>query len=273
MTGPTPLAREIETATRDGLCACGASIRQEGVRITDRWTWSPTRCLACAERYVETRRQDATRERMEDAENATRRKARGATEALRALSVPPKYASESLETFALHGTPADRDIQVRLLTLARRYLADWPDPPHMVLIFLGGPGTGKGHLVYSIAKAVAAESASARVVKLSDLVRRLRASWRTADAEAEESVLRDFRQLDLLVIDEVSRHAFYGEQIHQHLYDVIDHRIEYNRPTILTTNETELGIRDILRPALWDRVHGSGGVVEFGQASYRARPR
>lgn len=273
MTGLTPLAREIETATREGACACGASIHQDGVRITERWTWSPTRCPACAERYLDDRRQDATKERLEDAEDAVRRKARSVAEALRSLQVPPKYADESLETFVLHGNPEDRALQMRLLTIARRYLTDWPQPPHMVLIFLGGPGTGKGHLVYSIAKAVAGESGAVRVVKLSDMVRRLRASWRSADAEAEESVLRDYRHLDLLVIDEVSRHAFYGEQIHQHLYDVIDHRIEYNRPTILTTNETELGIREILRPALWDRVHGSGGVVEFGNSSFRARAR
>jgi DNA replication protein DnaC len=77
----------------------------------------------------------------------------------------------------------------------------------------------------------------------------------------------------LQVIDEVSRHAFYGQSIHQHLYDVIDHRIEYRRPTILTTNEEDDGLEAILRPALLDRVKLHGGVLEFGNASYRARPR
>ncbi len=68
----------------------------------------------------------------------------------------------------------------------------------------------------------------------------------------------------------MSRHAFYGQNIHQHLYDVLDHRAEYQRPTILTTNETNDGLAEVLRPALVDRLCYHGAIVEFGVTSYRA---
>jgi len=141
-------------------------------------------------------------------------------------------------------------------------------------VFQGPPGTGKGHVVWSLAKVIAGtHGATVAVVKCADLVRSIRASWRDPEATAEEQVIARYRNLDFLVVDEVSRHAFYGQQIHQHLYDVLDYRIERRRPTILTSNEDDAGLGEILRPALADRLQGEGGVLEFGTESWRVRPR
>ncbi|MBK9693668.1 MAG: ATP-binding protein, partial [Gemmatimonadetes bacterium] len=156
--------------------------------------------------------------------------------------------------------------------IARRYVAAWPQV-EVLLLFQGGPGTGKGHLAWSLAKAVVSDhGGSARVVKLARLIRDLREPWRSKEGAGEERRLRAYRVPDLLVIDEVSRHAFYGQSVQQHLYDVLDDRLEHQRPTILTTNETDAGIAEILGPALLDRLQGSGGVVRFGDASWRTRP-
>jgi DNA replication protein DnaC len=111
------------------------------------------------------------------------------------------------------------------------------------------------------------------MVKLPVLIRELRDTWNRDSGKTYDQVLAGYVETDLLVIDEVSRHAFYGNQIHQHLYDVIDTRIEYRRPTILTTNESEEGLVEVIRPALFNRVEGEGGVVPFGETSWRSRPR
>jgi DNA replication protein DnaC len=271
---PTPLAYMMETQERAGSCTdCAGAIDQSGTKLGDQWIWSPLRCRDCAEkRDVELAGVFA--ERQTDLERTRERRSQKRQEvALIELGVPPLYADVTLENFQLHGSPEDRDTQLAVVRLARRYMGSWPDVAGELLILRGGPGTGKGHWAYSVAKGVASHGASVRVVKLADLVRRLRASWGKEEQETESAVLTFFRGLDLLVIDEVSRHAFYGQSIHQHLYDVIDHRIEYRRPTILTTNEEDDGLEAILRPALLDRVKLHGGVLEFGNASYRARPR
>src|SRR5687768_6309750 len=95
------------------------------------------------------------------------------------LEVPPIYASVSFENFELHGEPDDQLAQVRALTLARRYLVEWPDVRNDILIFRGGVGSGKGHIAWTLARLLTiGHCIRARSVNLADLVRRLRASWK-----------------------------------------------------------------------------------------------
>lgn len=236
-------------------------------RFSPRSEWTQSHCEACEEILQATAELErSTRNRERDDAAQRERSAR----ATRLLDVRPKYATATLGTFQIHGDADARAKQARMLQVARRYLGQWPrvEP---VLVFQGSPGTGKGHIAWALARELAATAGvMARVVKLADLVRRLRATWRGQGDE--EEVLASYRDLDLLVIDEVSSHAFYGQSVHQHLYDVIDHRIEFERPTIVTSNETDAGLQAILRPALWDRLHDGGGILDFGAASWRSRP-
>src|SRR5690606_36892115 len=112
------------------------------------------------------------------------------------------------------------------LTAARDYAASFLDrfpAVPTISVFTGAPGTGKGHLAWAIARQLVERAQRVQVVKLADLVRELRASWGQKGGDGDRLVLEHYRRLDLLVIDEVSRHAFYGQPV-QHLYDVIDHR-------------------------------------------------
>ena len=236
-------------------------------RLSPRAEWTQTHCEPCErvrEQEAQQQREQRDRARCELAEREA------IACAVRMLDVRPKYAGSSLATFQIHGDPESRTKQGRMLQVARRYLAQWPTV-EPVLVFQGAPGTGKGHVAWAIARELAGSyGVRAQVVKLADMVRRLRATWRGQGDE--EKVLSFYRTLDLLVIDEVSSHAFYGQGVHQHLYDVIDNRLEFERPTILTSNETDAGLQSILRPALWDRLHDGGGVLDFGTASWRSRP-
>lgn len=268
----TPMSDMTSQATRTFTCAdCPASIVQQGTQVGEQgMVWHPHRCPTCSEKRLrEFEAEQKTDRRQTDRVVTARRQETALTD----LGVPPLYQGVSLESFELHGSQLDRDTQALVVRMGRRYMGNWPDVVGDLLILRGGPGTGKGHWAYSVAKGVAAMGAAVRVVKLADLVRRLRSSWGKEEGEQESAVLAFYRGLDLLVIDEVSRHAFYGQSIHQHLYDVLDHRIEYRRPTILTTNEDDAGLESILRPALLDRVQLHGGILEFGGASYRARLR
>lgn len=250
---------------RDGTCRSCPNAAQErrpvynGRSVGD---WSQTMCTACdAARRVEQERKDRQR--------------RGEL-ALFHLNTPPLYAGASLETFKLHGSADDRARQGVALDFARRYVTDFATgeaPP--VSVFLGAPGTGKGHLVWSIAKGVAEQhGASAMVVVLSDVIRDLREAWNRSDADgpSEAERLRKYRGVDLLVIDEVSKHAFFG-QPQQHLYDLVANREMHMRPTILTTNENSASLAQVLGPALASRAAGWAACIDFGDADYRMRRR
>ncbi len=263
-------------------CGCGATYESPAIMLGDRARPTVLYCPACQAARAEAERERAERDaahrlererlrRQLDAANEGERRAERIAEAQGLLAVPPLYADATLETFQFHGRAEDEACQRAALSYARRWLAVFPRVRASVTVFTGAPGSGKGHVAWSLAKAVAAEGHRAEVVKLADLVRSLRATW--GQPGGDDSVtLEHYRRLGLLVVDEVSQHAFYGKPV-QHLYDVIDHRIEQMRPTILTTNETDEGLRGILSPALWNRIEGHGGIVEFGQASWRRRGR
>lgn len=234
---------------RTATCACGSIFTQ-----TMGTKWSPDRCPKC--RGVAE--QDAA-----DSTAAARATFRAAM-----LEVPTKYRSANLASFRFHGEPADREKQGRVHQLALRYIAQWPQVPDVV-VFRGGYGSGKGHMAYAIAKQLVNEhGAKVSIDVLADIVRDLRETWANRDGESERARLKRYREYDLLIVDEVSRHAFYGEPM-RHLYDLVAHREQWGRPTILTTNETPAGLQEILGGALTSRAAGSSGLWDFGDADYR----
>jgi len=94
-----------------------------------------------------------------------------------------------------------------------------------------------------------------------------------AGMKSEKADYTENYKPDLLVVDEVSRHAFYGDNVSQHLYDVVNDRIEECRPVVLTSDESVAGIKAILGPALVDRLDGEGGTLEFTWRSFRTHGR
>lgn len=238
-------------STREGECVAGCGAKVTETQYAGK-SWQHYTCESCEATIALRTATEAARQHR--------------AVMLHTLDVPPLYEHVSLETFQLHGGGLDRDDQARVLQLARRYIGTWPDVPRVV-VMQGPPGTGKGHLLWSIAKAVAGEHGErARVVKLADAIRDLRAAWSGGDGEMAR--LARYRLPRLLGIDEVSRHAFFG-QPQQHLYDLIDYRDEQLRPTIITTNENAEGLSTLLGPALLSRCMGAGAVWKFGAADYR----
>lgn len=230
--------------------------------------WTPDHCPVCTLKVREARK--LTKEERTKVEKEQAGKA-----ALTNLRVPKLYAAVTLDSFVFHGGDADREDQRFLLGVMREYLADWPEvgEDRMLAAFRGGVGTGKGHVAWSVAKAVAEDyGAAVAVVRLPDLIREVRASWRDNAALSEVDVLEKYRRKDLLVVDEVSRHAFYGQGF-QHLLDIVDHRVNHQKPTILTTNDDDATLREILGPANMSRLEGCGGILEFGTDDWRGRER
>lgn len=219
------------------------------------------------QRFVIEQRRDAARVReQEEARRAA---------AVQALAVPPLYAGASLDTTDEHSPEL-----AAIVRKARAYVQAWPTRRDLarafpqIVLMLGVPGAGKGHIAWAIARAIAEQHGdTARILTLSEIVRDLRASWGRGDAsESERAALTRYRALELLVIDEVSKHALYGEPA-QHLYDLIAHREMYLRPTILTSNEDTRGLGDLLGHALVSRAMGWSTSWQFPAVDYRARRR
>ncbi len=198
---------------------------------------------------------------------------------LEAIGVPRLYAEATLENFELSQANAVRNEQLLIIRRARRFVGCWlerfePDGKVPAVVVMVGPsGTGKGHVMWSIVKAiVGGYEANAVVCSLPDMVRDLRATWDGAAGQGESEIqrLRRYRLADLLVIDEVSRHAFYGD-VKQHVYQIVDWRQQRRLPTILTTNEPTSELMTLLGTALVSRVLEGAGVWTFVGPDYRAQ--
>lgn len=244
-------------------------VAHDGARPNSTVRYTPALCPGCIAFRHEGDLQETIRQQQQA--DAIRRK-------LDALGTPLDYADCGVDDFdptQRGAAPADaREVLTHKQRLARRYVAVWPRRLAMeafprLAIFTGVPGSGKTRLAYSIAHDVIRQhDATAIVMTLGDIVRDLREAWRAKSGASERERLRRYRDVDLLVIDEVSPDAMYGEPV-QHLYDLIAPREANRAPTILTTNAADVAFTTMIRPALTSRA-ALGGMWEFGTSDYRA---
>lgn len=254
----------------EGTCACGVVVSLAVPTVDGRplpfvRSWIPV-CPDCRAK------QDAAEQARED-ERRRALAARRRAFLLDELNVPELYAGVTLDNFVTHGHSKDRVLQQEALHLARGIVAAWPRVG-LFYAFLGVPGSGKGHIAYSLCKAlVEAHGAHARFIEFSRLLRDLRASWGVKDYEGptDDERVAKWVGLDFLVIDEVSKDAILGSNSHQQLFEIVNLRINAGRTTILTSNATEAELPGLLRPALLNRLEGNGGIVDFGESSYRTK--
>jgi hypothetical protein len=229
--------------------------------------WLPELCPSC------TQAADAALvQRMADEDRGRR-----VRDGLTALNVPALYAAATLDDMTLdHLGAADRPLFARKLALARRYVDAWPDrasnPRFPILVAMTGePGTGKTHVAWSMARALVTRYlANVVVADFGAVIRDLRAAWKAnRGAKTEDERLARYVKAELLVLDEVSTHAFYGEPT-QHLYDLLAPREREQRPTIIVSNHRGAAVEALLGGPLTSRVAGAGGAWDFGAVDYRA---
>lgn len=150
------------------------------------------------------------------------------------------------------------------------------------VILIGNVGTGKTHLLFGAARAVALadfmddygggrterRDGRALVITASALVRRLRATWRDGASETEDAVLKDLRDLDLLAIDEIG--ATFGSEAEQvQVGEIVDIRYRARRPTMVGSNLPLPQLKAALGDRAFDRLREGARVVPCTWPSHR----
>lgn len=103
-------------------------------------------------------------------------------------------------------------------------------------------GSGKTRLASSIANAlVKVHGVDLIFIKANDLLSQVKKTYGKESLQTEDQVIRMFREVEVLVIDDVSvektkeTSMTFAEKI---LYDVTDYRLEHRKVTIFTSNRT-----------------------------------
>ncbi len=139
------------------------------------------------------------------------------------------------------------------------------------LVLIGNHGNGKTHLGGgALPNHLLDAGYEVIYIQLIELIRAIRATWRRDAEKSESEVIAKFRNIDLLILDEVGV-SFNTENERNTLFDVLDGRYRDGRPTVLISNLNADALKQSLGERLYDRLVRENGnvVVVFSWKSYR----
>jgi DNA replication protein DnaC len=148
-----------------------------------------------------------------------------------------------------------------------RYVENFPSDKSMIMV--GGVGTGKTLLASAMLEALV-DKHDCGIIKVIDLVRRLKSTWSKESKDTEEGLIEYFCDVDLLIIDEVGS-QFGSDTEKLFIFDIIDGRYQDMKPTILISNLDIDGIKECIGERCVDRLREGGGMmIAFDWKSLRA---
>lgn len=147
-----------------------------------------------------------------------------------------------------------------------KYVENFPSDKSMIMV--GGVGTGKTLLASATLDALI-DNYRCEMIKTIDAVRELKATWHKDSDHSEEDIIKYYRKLDLLILDEVGS-QFGSDTEKLFIFDIIDGRYQDMKPTILISNLDINGIKDAIGERCVDRLReGGGSMIAFDWESSR----
>lgn len=125
------------------------------------------------------------------------------------------------------------------LTAARVWAEDFEaESESKAGLFISGPkGTGKTGIAYGVALMVAARGFQMRATLFDDLLLRIRSTYDDNRGENEYWIMRDFADVDLLLLDDIAATKM-SEATIRVLFNLFDARYSHLKPMIVTCDLT-----------------------------------
>ncbi len=134
--------------------------------------------------------------------------------------------------------------------------------PGESIFMTGGTGLGKTHLSLSVAKKVIEKNYSVVYGSVPDLLRRIEnAHFNKTEDDAE--VMNTLKECDLLLLDDLGA-EFESQFYVSCLYELINTRLNYGRPTIVNTNLTGTELKKRYADRIVSRLYSMKTLVFSG---------
>lgn len=137
------------------------------------------------------------------------------------------------------------------------------------LMLVGKTGAGKTHLATAIMLNVMDKGYTAQYVTAMDMFREVKSTFSNSD-KSEADVIDAFVRKDLLVIDEIGV-QYDSKTESMILFDIIDKRYAYCKPTLLISNLPTDEVKDVVGQRVFDRLSdGDSAVLACDWESHRS---
>jgi DNA replication protein DnaC len=227
-------------------------------------------CTGC-EKDSAAREAEIEAEKAEEIAHAREYKTR---ELLKRLIVPERYKEAEIENFNPYAGE-EGEKQREMLEVVDTFLnrteraAEGPKLiGHSGLLLLGHVGTGKTHIGYGIAKKfIRQECREAQVYTMSEMVDEIQETFDRSSGKKKGAVLKNFKSLGLLVIDEVGMQPD-TDSVFKIITAIITDREKELLPTVLIANLTIEELNENLGHVVMDRMRGASPAI-FDWQSYR----
>lgn len=154
-----------------------------------------------------------------------------------------------------------RDIMKHNYDFCVSYAEDFLVPGDSIFM-TGGTGLGKTHLSLSVAKKVIEKNYSVVYGSVPDLLRKIEnAHFNKTEDDAE--VMNTLKECDLLLLDDLGA-EFESQFYVSCLYELINTRLNYGRPTIVNTNLTGTELKKRYSDRIVSRLYSMKTLVFSG---------
>ncbi|HHW42004.1 MAG TPA: ATP-binding protein [Syntrophomonadaceae bacterium] len=157
-------------------------------------------------------------------------------------NITPEIKDYSFESFRLDYYQGGYRKQANAaLEGARQFVNDYLENPHTRgLLFTGDVGAGKTYLAGAIANSLLKKNVRVLFLVVPDFLDELRATYNKGNTgegyEPDDvSLLRGVRQVDVLILDDLGVHNYTPWTCNK-LYSLLNYRLNYQLPVIITTN-------------------------------------
>ena len=195
---------------------------------------------------------------------------------LKSCDLSRRFSEKSFEDFTFYGTVREKERQGVTLAAAREFADGFAKHKHAGtwMLFMGGVGTGKGHLCAGILNQIIRSGYSGLFTKMPRLLREIKDTYSRYSETTQSEIINQTVRVDLLIVDEVGV-QFGTETERMIIYEILDQRYEAMLPVILTTNCTELkALENCLGERVIDRLYeGASKIIRFDWQSYRKHQR